>query len=256
MPKITSYEPGMFCWVELSSSNAKAAKSFYTGLFGWSVNEIPMGEQGTYFIFQKDGADAGAMYEQSPQEKADHIPPHWNSYISVKDADAAAKKAASLGGQVVAGPFDVMDAGRMAFVMDPQRAMFAVWQAKRSIGAGVNNEPNTLCWNELYTSDIDASRKFYSNLFGWKLKASPEYTEVHVGERGVGGMMQISKEMGGMPPVWMPYFAVSDVDAICKKVQAGGGAIHKPATDIPNVGRFAVLADPQGASFAVIKVSM
>ncbi|HSP16600.1 MAG TPA: VOC family protein [Thermoanaerobaculia bacterium] len=254
--KVTSYEPGMFCWVELATTDAKAAKSFYTGLFGWKVNEIPMGDQGTYFIFQKDGNDAGAMYEQSPQEKKERIPPHWNSYISVKDADAAAKKAAGLGGQVVAGPFDVMDIGRMAFVADPHRAMFAVWQPKKRNGATVINEPGALCWNELYSSDIEASRKYYSSLFGWKLEPSPEYTEIHVGDRGVGGMMQISKEMGGMPPMWMPYFMVSDAEATCKKTQSLGGKVHKPAADIPKVGRFAVLADPQGASFAIIKISM
>ena len=150
---------------------------------------------------------------------------------------------------MIAGPFDVMDAGRMAFIADPQGAVFAVWQPKRRIGARIINEPNAMCWNELMTSDVKGARKFYSGLFGWKLKVSPEYTEVQAGDRGVGGMMQ----MHGVPPNWMPYFAVADADATTKKVKSAGGKIHKPPTDIPNVGRFSVVADPQGASFATIQ---
>lgn len=251
MPKVSSFQPGTFCWVELSTTDAKGAKAFYTGVFGWEVNEIPMGEQGSYFIFQHEGSDAAAMYEQSPDEKAEEIPPHWSSYISVSKANSAAQKTVNLGGHLIAGPFDVMDLGRMAILMDPQRAMFAVWEAKNHAGAGVVNEPGALCWNELYASDLVRVRGFYTNLFGWKMKVSPEYTEIYIGETPIGGMMQ----MPGMPPNWMPYFAVSDADAFCRKAKSLGAAIHKEPTDIPNAGRFAVLADPQGASFAIIKLA-
>ena len=143
----------------------------------------------------------------------------------------------------------------MAFIADPQGAMFAVWQPKKSIGATINNETGTLCWNELYTPDIEASRKFYSSLFGWKLKVTPEYTEVHVGTNGIGGMFQITKEMGGMPPCWLPYFLVDDVDASAKKAQSVKGKITMPAKDIPNVGRIAMFSDPTGANFFVIKLA-
>jgi predicted enzyme related to lactoylglutathione lyase len=219
-------------------------------LFGWTVNEIPMGEQGTYYIFQKKGKDAAAMYAQGDQEKG--VPPHWNNYIAVASADAAAEKVKSLGGKVVAGPFDVMDAGRMAFVSDPQGGVFAVWEAKRSIGVGILGEPGTLSWNELLTSDIAGARKFYTALFGWTLKESPEYTEAHLGKDAVGGMMQIRPDMKGMPTLWWPYFDVADVDASVKKAQEMGGKLHMGPMDIPEVGRFAVLADPQGASFNLI----
>ncbi len=245
MPKVSTFPPGTFSWVELSTTDAKAAKSFYTGVFGWGVNEIPMGDQGSYFIFRNRESDAAAMYEEVKQ------PPHWTSYIAVAGADAAAEKARSLGGQIVAGPFDVFDLGRMAFVMDPQGAMFAIWEAKKRAGLTIVNEPGALCWNELYTSDIEAARKYYSALFGWKLKVSPEYTEIYTGETPIGGMMQ----MAGMPPNWMPYFAVNDADAICKKAKSLGGKVHKEPTDIPNAGRFAVLADPQGAGFSIIKLA-
>lgn len=236
------------------TTDAKAARSFYTSLFGWTVNEIPMGEQGTYYMFQKGGKTTAAMFQAGEQEKG--IPPHWNNYVAVSSADSATDKIKSLGGKVLAGPFDVFDAGRMSMVMDPEGAAFAVWEGRRTKGVEVMNESGALCWNELYTPNIDASRKFYSSAFDWKLKLSPEYTEIHVGELPVGGMFAITKEMAGMPPNWMPYFAVDDADAAAKKIQSSSGRVHKEPTDIPNVGRFAVVADPQGASFAIIKVAM
>jgi hypothetical protein len=247
MPEVSSYKPGTFCWVELATSDPKAGKKFYASLFGWDVNENSMGEEGIYYIFQKKGKDVGAMYEEK------NAPPHWNSYVSVDNVDASAEKAKKLGGKVVNGPFDAMDLGRMAAVRDPQNASFSIWQPKKHIGATLINELGTMCWNELMTSDIASARKFYSGLFGWKLKESPEYTEVHVGDQATGGMMQISKEMKGMTPNWKPYFAVDDADAIAKKVKSAGGQIHVPPSDIPKVGRFSILSDSQGAAFAVIK---
>ncbi len=255
MPEVSSYKPGQFCWVELATTDAKAARAFYTGLFGWTVKEMPMGDQGTYYIFQKGGRDAAAMYEQGPDERGQGVPPHWNNYIAVENADAAAAKAKSLGGTVVAGPFDVMDAGRMATVMDPQHAVFAVWQAGRSIGATVVNEPGAVGWNELYTPEIENSRKFYASLFGWTYKISPEYTEAKMETRSFAGMMQLTPKMSGMPPSWMPYFVVAGTDDIVKKVQSGGGQVYVPAQDTPNVGRFAVVADAQGAAFAAITLA-
>jgi predicted enzyme related to lactoylglutathione lyase len=156
MPQVTSHKQGTFCWVELATNDPNAAKSFYTKLFDWTINEIPLGDQGSYYMFQKEGRDAGAMYQQRKEEEG--IPPHWNNYIAVADIDASTAQAKSLGATILAGPFDVMDAGRMSMVQDPQGAVFALWQAKNSIGVEVNNEPGTLCWNELYTPNIEGAR--------------------------------------------------------------------------------------------------
>ncbi len=251
MTEKTSYSPGEFCWVELATSDGTAAKKFYTALFGWTANEMPMAPgQPPYVMLQKNGKDVGALYENK------EVHPGWLSYVCVASADDSAKKAKSLGGKLMAEPFDVMDVGRMANVQDPQGAKFAIWQPKKHKGAAVINEPNSVCWNELYTSKIEASRNFYSALFGWKLKVSPEYTEVHVGDAGVGGMMQISEQMKGMQPSWMPYFAVTDCDGLVKKAKSLGAKAYVEPQEVPNVGRFSILADPQGAAFAVIKLMM
>jgi predicted enzyme related to lactoylglutathione lyase len=247
MSEKTSYQPGEFCWSELSTSDATAATRFYTSFLGWKANEIPMGpDQPPYVMLLAGDRDAAALY----QSKDAH--PHWNVYIAVANVDETAKKAKSLGAKILQEPFDVMDLGRMATIQDPQGAAFCVWQAAKSIGARVQNEHGAMCWNELYTNDIEGARKFYSDLFGWKLKVSPEYTEVHAGSAGVGGMMQIRPDMQGIPPNWMPYFMVDDCDAAVNTAKKGGGAAHHGPMDIEGIGRFAVMGDPQGAGFALI----
>ncbi len=118
------------------------------------------------------------------------------------------------------------------------------------------NETGAMCWNELYTRDVEGSRKFYSGLFNWKLKISPEYTEAHVGDVATGGMIAITPEMGPMPPGWIPYFGVNDADSWAKKLKSLGGKVFVEPRDIPKVGRFSIGADSLGATFAVIKMSM
>jgi predicted enzyme related to lactoylglutathione lyase len=248
MPKIEKYEPGMFCWIELATNDAAAAKTFYTSLFGWEANDMPIPD-GVYTMFQKSGGDLGAMYLSKD------MPPNWASYVSVTNVDDSAKKAQSLGANLIAPPFDVMDVGRMSVVADPQGATFCLWQAKKHIGATIRDETNTLCWNELMTPDIVGARAFYASLFGWDLKPSPQYTEIHVGPVPVGGMMQITPDMQGMPPCWTPYFAVDDCDGMVEKAKSLGGQAFVPPTDIPNVGRFSVIGDPQGAMFDIVKLS-
>jgi predicted enzyme related to lactoylglutathione lyase len=249
MPVITSFPEGTFCWIELTTSDRKAATDFYTKLFGWTVNEVPMEPDNPYVLLLKNGTNAAALYKR----RDDKIPPHWATYVAVESADASAEKVKSLGGNIMAGPFDVMDMGRMAFAADPQGATFALWQPLKQ-GPFIVGETGALCWNELMTTDAESARKFYPALFGWTPKVSPEYTEWHLGGRGIGGL--IEKLPPGAPPHWIPYFAVDDTDAFVDQVKALGGQVYMPPTDIPNAGRFAVVADPQGADFAVIKLQM
>jgi len=253
MVAVSSHRPGTFCWIELGTSDATSAKKFYTDLFSWSTNEHDMGEMGTYHIFQKAGNDVAAMYQLGGDMAG--IPPNWLSYVAVASADDTAAKAKSLGGTVVKDPFDVYDMGRMAVIIDPQGGHFAVWQAMSNIGVQTRDEENTLCWNELQARDLDAARTFYRALFGWGMKESPEYTELSTGDQAIGGIMT-SQAPPEVPSYWLPYFAVADCDATAQKAQAGGGMVIVPPMDIPKVGRFAVIADPQGATPAVIKLDM
>jgi hypothetical protein len=169
----------------------------------------------------------------------------------------SAEKAKALGGAVLFGPFDVEGIGRMAIVQDPAGAVFALWEARGHIGARIVGEDNTLCWTELVTKDAEGAKAFYGGLFGWTCKASEtspmEYIEIHRGEQGIGGIMPMTGESwDDVPPHWMPYFLVPDCEAAVEKAGDLGGGAVVPTTEIPHVGKFAVLRDDQGARFSVL----
>src|SRR5205823_757174 len=134
------------------------------------------------------------------------VPPHWGNYVSVSNADEASKRVKDLGGTILAEPFDVMDAGRMAVAHDPTGAVFMLWQGRRHPGAAIMGEPGTLCWTELITRDSKAAESFYTRLFGWSSKlgtnGGPEYRELSNGGRPQGGILTPSREMGNLPPAW------------------------------------------------------
>jgi uncharacterized protein len=259
VPEFTSHAPGTFSWPELATTDQKAGVAFYRALLGWDVNEQPLGPGETYSMFQLRGKEVAAAYTLRDDERKLGIPPHWNSYVTVKSADESAKKAQSLGGKVLAPPFDVMDVGRMAVVQDPTGAVFQVWEAKKSNGAKILAEPGALCWTELTTTDLKAAEPFYEQLLGWSLKRSTaatpmEYTEFSVNGTPQGGMMPKPKEMPAhIPSYWMPYFQVTKIDDTASKAKELGGKVMVGPTDIPNAGRFAILTDPQGAVFALFE---
>jgi len=258
MQETVEYKPGTFCWVELATKNGDAAKTFYTSLFGWTYIDHPMGPDMVYTMLQLDGKDVGALYQMPPEMSAQGIPPNWLSYVSVTSADESAAKAKANGATLLKEPFDVYTVGRMAVIQDPTGAVLAVWQAGDHKGAGIYNVPNSFCWNELATRDTKKAGEFYSTVFGWTRDTQSfgpmEYTIFKNNERGNGGMFGITPEMGQLPPHWLVYFAVDDCDAKVKQATELGAQVMKPADDIPGVGRFAILLDPQGAAFAFIKV--
>lgn len=255
MAEVTTHVPGAFCWIELGTTDQNAAKEFYGKLFGWVFQDNDMGPGMTYTIFQLNGRDAAACYTLDPAKMAG-VPPHWMLYVATADADASARRAAELGGMATAGPFDVMDLGRMAVLTDPTGAAFSVWQARKNTGIGVHNEPGAFCWGQLNTIDPAKAEAFYTALFGWAAKTGSDgamtYTEWLLGGTPIGGMMALPPGAQA-PPHWLAYFAVADCDAMATRAAALGAKTHVPPTDIPGVGRFAVFADPQGATFAIYR---
>lgn len=262
MTVVTEYASGTFCWVDLATSDPDGAKAFYAQLFGWSAEDTPAGEQGTYTMFSLNGESACGLYELPAEQASVGIPPHWNSYVSVASADEAAARAKSLGANVMMEPFDVMEVGRMAVIQDPTGAVFCVWEAKAHARAAIVNEPGSLVWNELATRDAEAAKGFYTQLFGWEAKTDPipgagiEYTQFVADDWGRGGLMPMTDEWPAeAPPGWLVYFAVDDADAVVEQAKSLGATVEVEPRDIPEVGRFAVITDPQGATFAVIRMS-
>jgi uncharacterized protein len=250
-------KPGSFCWIELMTTDGPGAKKFYSELFGWDATDNPIGPEMVYTIYMLNGKPVAASYQKG--KEMEHVPTNWASYIAVANADEAAAKAQSLGGTVVQPPFDAGEHGRMAVIADPTGAHFCLWQAKAHPGVGIQGETGSLCWNELLTNDTEKAKDFYTKLFGWSSKTDgghTPYTEWINGEDHIGGMMQIQPQMGPMPPNWMIYIAVDDCDGTVAKATSLGARTYVPPMDIPNVGRFAMLADPQGAEFNVIKLNL
>jgi predicted enzyme related to lactoylglutathione lyase len=256
MGERTSHAPGTFSWVDLSTTDQQGAKGFYAGLFGWAYDDRPVGDGIVYTMCLIDGKAACAISAQQDQERSQGIPPHWNNYVTVQDVDASTAKARELEGNVPVEPFDVPDAGRMSVVADPIGAVFSMWEPRNSIGAELVNVPGALTWNELATTDVDRAIEFYGQLFGWKfdeMEGGPmRYVLIRNGDRSNGGIRPQSEMEAGIPPNWLPYFAAASADEMVTRAgELGGNVLLSPVT-VP-AGRFAALADPQGAVFAVFE---
>ena len=249
----TSYPPGTFSFVDIQTSDTEAAQSFYSALFGWDYDERPTGDGRTYAIAQVDGDTAAAI---APMPPGAQFPPHWNSYVTVESADATAARARELGGATPMEPFDVFDAGRMGVVADPTGAVVLVWEPKENIGAGRVTEPNCFIWNELGTKDPEAAASFYADLFGWtyeeqEMPGGATYRTISNGDRPNGGIRAQTEMEAEVPPNWLVYFMTDDADASAAKVSELGGNVIQPPFDLPMGARIAVVADPQGAVFAL-----
>jgi len=259
MAEFNTYPPGTFCWVDLATSDAEAAKAFYTELFGWTAIDIPTGETGVYTMLQQEGKDVCALYQMDAAMEQQGIPPHWLSYVSVASADDSSDRVKQLGGTVLQPPFEVMDAGRMALVRDPTGAIFALWQPRQHPGATLVNVPVSLGWNELQTKDPSTAIQFYTDLFGWtahtsKAATGGDYTEFKNGDRPAAGLIETQPAWGEVPPNWVIYFVVANCDATIAQAVSLGASLGMPPLEIEDVGRFALLQDPQGACFTVIQL--
>ncbi len=258
MSERTEYAPGTPSWIDHASADPSAAAEFYGVLFGWQTEDrMPDESDGEYHMATIGGKEVAAL-GSNPVPGA---PAGWNTYFTVASADEAVAKVGAAGGAVMMEPFDIFDAGRMAALADPAGAAFMVWEPNRSIGAERVNEPGALVWNELTTRDVEGSKGFYGEVFGWTTTSMPmadgEYVIWHLDgeEAGIGGMMPMVGDSWpeDMPPHWMVYLSVEDTDAAAALCEERGGTVSVAPFDAEGVGRIAVLSDPQGAVFSVIR---
>lgn len=259
--RIEKHPTGAFCWFELATSDQAAAKRFYQALFDWSVTDSPIGPGEVYSMFKIDDRSVAAAHTMRADQRAQGVPPNWLVYVAVEDADASATRAATLGGTVLAPPFDVFDAGRMAVLQDPTGAGFAIWQPNKHAGTGVTDVAGTGCWADLSTPDQAAAGKFYGGLFGWQMVKGKDmtptkpgdYYHIVLGRDFIGGVPPAAHRDPNAPPHWLLYFAVDDCDDTVSHARSLGARVYAEPLTIGNTGRFAVLADPQGAVFALFQ---
>ena len=249
------YAQGTPCWLDLMAKDQQAAMDFYKGLFGWAGEPGPAEFGGYAMMTLRDKPVAGIGPSMAPEGMP--APPHlWTTYLASDNADDTAKLIGEAGGMVMVPVMDVGDAGRMAIAADPTGAVFGFWQYKDFFGAVVVNEPNTLIWNDLRTRDVPGASAFYRDSFGVTvepMEGAPGYFAYNAQGRTVGGVQGLDENFpADTPPHWMPWFSVEDVDATVAKAQSLGATIPLPAQDgMP--GRMAVIADPWGATFSVLK---
>ena len=248
-----SYTPGTFSWADLSTSDQAAAKTFYSGLFGWEATDMPVGDGVVYSMMSIGGKQVAAIAPQQQAQADAGVPPTWNSYVTVTSADLAAERAGELGATVHAPPFDVMGAGRMAVIQDPQGALFMVWEAGAHLGAGLVNAHGALSWNELASPDVPASSKFYADLFEWRVEPlegmGMEYSTIKTAAGTNNGGIRPAMP-AGTPPHWLVYLGIDDIESGLSKAAELGGAALSEVIDM-GTGRFAAVKDPQGAVFAL-----
>ncbi|MFI6002725.1 VOC family protein [Streptomyces sp. NPDC051366] len=253
----TDYKDGSPNWVDLGTPNLDGAAGFYTGLFGWDFR--PGGEEaGGYAMFHLGGKTVAGGMAVEPEE----VRSAWTLYFQSPDADATAAAVVKAGGTVAVEPRDVMGLGRMAIFADPAGVTFSIWQPGRIEGLGAVTDVGTLCWTELYTGDVQAAAAFYGSVFGWEISEMPfeggSYTMVKAAgtpdDAAFGGLVPIGSDPveDAERPYWTPYFEVADCDVTAAKAEESGGKVRLSPVSMEGVGRFAKLADPYGARFAVI----
>jgi uncharacterized protein len=254
MSQVERYAQGTPSYVELTSPDQQAAKTFYGPLFRWEFEDVDMGEAGVYVAVSVSGDTVAGISGQMPH-LAGH-PAFWGVYLTVDDVDAATAKVEPAGGKVEAGPFDVMELGRMASIQDPTGVRVNLWQAGQSIGSVRVNEPGCPIWHELTSPDLPTATRFYADVLGVEWEAMPmetgdDYTCLMVEGRPVGGAFP--PPMEGVPPHWEVYFNVEDADATAERAGELGGQVLQGPWDVVGVGRLAILQDPQGAVFGLLQ---
>lgn len=252
MSEATAVATNRMTWVDLGTKNMDAAKRFYTELFGWTAFQVPDPDYGGYTVFQLDGKAVGGVMDLSDNP----APPNWLPYISVADVRAAAERARQAGGEFIVEPMDVKTAGSMSVIKDATGAAVGLWQPGDNKGWEAHGQARAVCWNELHTNNPAGATRFYSDVFGWEpeVQSVPgfEYTTFkRDGGDGFAGMMQL--QAGEPVSYWLTYIAVDDCDATAAKVKALGGTVIVEPQDIPDVGRFAVALDTEGAVFGLLQ---
>ncbi|BFV55982.1 VOC family protein [Kitasatospora sp. CMC57] len=246
--RISKNTPGAPCWVEHGSTDPQAARAFYGELFGWRAAPDPGVEAGGYTPMLLGEDPVAAI---SPPADSGR-PPAWTVMVATADADATVTAAAAAGGRALTGPDDVFELGRFAVLADPAGAVLSVWQARGFPGTALFDEPGALGWIELATRDVPGALTFYPALFGWSVSPGESYSQWGLDGRDFGGVLDMGEQFpADLPPYWMPYFAVADVDLSAERAVALGAEAVLPPTDVPDGPRLAVLRDPVGAVFGI-----
>lgn len=250
---------GRFVWHDLVTPDVAAAQKYYSDLLGWTYKDYDMGEGGKYSMIHAGGTEWGGFMKLEPAMGA---PPHWISYVTVPDVDAATAKAERLGGKVAVPGTDIPTVGRFAVIESPTGARLSPFKPETP-GEMATPAPaaGTFVWHELLANDPEREGKFHCEIFGWRIEEAPVaasgrgpyylFKRLDTGQ-DAGGMLQRPQGDGG-PSSWLPYVGVENADATAARTTELGGKVWVQPRDIPGIGRFTVTGDPWGALIAFLQ---
>ncbi|MFG2298086.1 VOC family protein [Streptomyces sp. NPDC048603] len=249
----TRRAPGTPCWVSLMVHGLGTTEDFYGALFGWEFAPGPE-PFGPYVRALIDGKEVAGIGQLPPDH---NLPMAWTTYFATDDADETAETIRGCGGTVAVGPLDAGSAGRVAICSDPVGAVFGIWQAAAHIGTRLTGVHGTPAWNELVTRDTSTVGKFYQSVFGHEpeavVSADFDYLTLHVAGRPVAAVHGVGRALPhDRGAHWMTYFEVDDTDAAAELAADLGGRVLRPPHETAN-GRLAVVADPEGAIFTIVR---
>lgn len=249
---------GEFTWTDLSAKDLDSQSEFYEGLFGWTHEDSPMPDGSTYRMFHLDGRIVGGASQMNPQMASQGVPSMWNVYIAVDDVDAEVDRVVQLGGKVIVPPIDVMQRGRMAGVQDPTGGLVFLWHTNSPDAQETYMEPGSFSWADLETRDPGRASEFFTKLLGWDVQrldqAQTPYWQVNVDGQGEGGIAEMPDMMPAQTPAfWLDYFGTTDIDASVRRAMDLGASVDIEPTQVADMLKFAVLEDPQGATFALLE---
>lgn len=241
-------------WFDLFVENFDKAKLFYSELFNWQVGEQEISGQ-KHTIFKIGDKGVGAL-GQAPHSALNN---QWVAYVEVNNAQEMTKSIQKNGGKILKD-LPLPGIGHCVYATDPDGAIFAVYESAKACEASVPTFPvpvGQFCWHELMCRDYKTALKFYSSLFGWEKATAMDMGPMGVyqvyahGKQPLGGMMDIQPNMG-IPPCWVEYVHVDDVDATVSRAQRLGGRAGFPAMDVGDgSGRIAGIIDNQGVGLAL-----
>ena len=242
--------PGVIVWRELHADSLEKADAFYTALADWTGKTQQMEGMGDYVVWrQGEKMLAGAM--NKPNAEA---PPHWLDYFYTEDLEATVDTIVEEGGTVIMGPSEIPGMGRFAIAADPTGAVFAPFHSNWK-EAPTDERPDdfTFCWTQVNSTDMHASAAFFAKVFNWEVNEMPgddEVVSLNVGEHSIISVMQMPEDSEA-PSHFIDYLAVPDIAEYHEKATGLGAMGYVPPTDIPTMGAFSVLADTNGAIFAL-----
>jgi len=246
-----SANDGRFIWRESMTQNADKTQKFYGALFGWTFDTGATG--GEYIHIKNAGKPIGGVM-QMPKDKS-HVPTHWESYVKVRDVDACIAAAQKLGGKAHWGPMDVPNVGRMSGILSFDGAALSIMAPSQPDQPRDSERPpvGTFCWETLTTGDVDRSKTFWTTVLGWTTSSGAGQPTFAVGEGPTNMVADIQTAQGGVPPNWLTFVVVAELEASCAKAAELGGKVVMPATPIPNMGRMAVITDDQGSAIGLFE---